>query len=213
MATYQVIVTCCLKGGVGKTKTTLFVAEELAQRGHEVLIIDADPGTQGVTGWVSTLVRDYPDAALPWNVAQWARSEGLLGQWVPKQAAAAGAAFVVLDVGAEIPDVVTYASMLADQIIVPVGTQQEEVHRIAPTMTSIRTGARPGVVPRVLLTRVDAPGIGAARRLRDALTTDGHQVYATEIRRSKDLYDRYGMPIGDTGEYRGLVDELLAVAA
>jgi cellulose biosynthesis protein BcsQ len=207
---YEVWLSACLKGGVGKTKTTMFVAQDLADRGYEVMIGDADPGTQGVVGWVSTLTRDYPSYDLPWHVKQWARTEDLLVQWVDRHARATGARYVVLDIGAEIPDVLTFAAMLADQVIVPCGTQQDELDRIAATFTSLQGGLRPGVVPRVLLTRVDQLGAGAARKVRKALVGGGYSVFATEVSRNRGLYDRFGLPMKDgTGEYHDLVDELL----
>ena len=205
-----VILVGCLKGGVGKTKTSMFVGQDLADRGHEVLIVDADPGTQGVAGWVQTLIRDHKGYELPWQVRQWARECGLLGMWVPQQAADCEADYVVLDVGAEIPDVLQYAAMLADHVVIPIGTHQDELDRLSATLTAIQGGARPGVVPRVLLTRVDAIGVGAARAVREALDSSGVTVCRTEIARNKGLYDRYGQPIDGTGHYHDLVSELLA---
>lgn len=210
MSGYKTWLICYLKGGVGKTKSAMFIGQALAERGEEVLMADVDPGTQGLTGWVTSLVRDYPDYKRPWSVAQWARREGLLVDWIPDQARRAEASRVVLDVGAEVPDVVEIAAMLADQIILPIGTSQEEVDRLEPTWRTLAK-RRQGVVPRILLTRVNPPRLGAAASLRRELVAGGYQVLNTEITLKRGTYDRFGRPIEDAGEYAELVAELVEI--
>lgn len=41
------------KGGPGKTTATVNIAAELARLGHDVLIVDADQGTQSASRWVT----------------------------------------------------------------------------------------------------------------------------------------------------------------
>jgi chromosome partitioning protein len=206
---YKVWMIATLKGGVGKTKSAMFLAQELANRGEHVMIADADPGTQGVTDWVTRLLRDYPHYDMPWDVQQWSpKYGGLLVQWLDQAVRQTGARRVVLDLGAEMADVVATAAILADQIVIPVGTHQDELARLEPTWRAVKPNARAGICG-VLLTRVDAVGKGAASDVRRVLAHDAYHTYETEIPRSRAAYDRFGLPIEQTGAYAALTDELL----
>lgn len=202
---YRVWMVACLKGGVGKTKTAMFTARELANRGHKVLVADADPGTQGVADWATRCQIEGDDLGFP--VTCW-DGRALLPGFIDEEARDIGADVVVLDLGAERPDDVRRAAMMADQIIVPIGPYPEEGARVEPTWHTISQTMKRGA-GAILLTRVDQPGKGKAVAYREAFAGAGYVVLRTEIRRSAEWYDRFGRPIEDTREYAGVVTELL----
>ncbi|WP_106403782.1 nucleotide-binding protein [Actinocorallia populi] len=55
-----------LKGEVRKSTSAMMLGFALADRGEEVLIVDADHGTQGVTDWASRVYAD--EGELPFHV-------------------------------------------------------------------------------------------------------------------------------------------------
>ncbi len=206
-----------LKGGVGKSKSAAYVATELARRGDEVLLIDGDPNTQGLTDHVTRLELDYPDYMIPWHFAQWTPADGVpLVRFVPAQVERTGARRVVLDMASERYREAARAAMLSDLVLVPAGPWMEEQARIQPTMDVIRPHI-PMDLSAVLLNRVDRPGIGHAATYRASLTTKepgrpAYQVLRTEVLKHR-LYDTFGGPIIDTGSYVDVVDEMLMLEA
>jgi hypothetical protein len=198
-----------LKGGVRKSTTAMMLAFALAERGEETLVIDADAGTQGVTDWAS---RVYADGAeLPFHVAQWTHSLGLLVPFIQQQQRETGARRVIVDVGGEAPEVIRQAVILADRVISPTGPEQAELGRIPATAALVA----PTTVPMsVLLTRVPTPGTGVARAVREVLVADGYDVLNTETRQNRDKYAHiWGTVPVDLDAYGPLADELLKRAA
>lgn len=194
-----------LKGGVRKSTTAMMTAFALADLGEEVLVIDADAGTQGVTDWASRVYADGGE--LPFHVAQWAPSAGLLVPFVRAQQRATAARRVIVDIGGEAPEVLRQALHLADRVISPVGPEQAELGRIPATAALVRAS---GVPMSVLLTRVPQPGAGAARDVRQALVADGYDVLATETRQNRARYAHiWGTTPDDLGEYAALTAELV----
>lgn len=197
-----------LKGGTRKTTTAMLLAFELAARGLNVLVIDADYGSQGVTDW-GTLV--YANGGeLPFDVAQWTPSLGLLVAFVQKQAKETSADYVIMDFGGEAAEVLKQAIVIADRVISPVGPEQGEMDRL-PATHALTAGVRHDV----LLTRVPAVGRGAARDARAFIT--GEQkltVLATEIEHNRERYANiWGTVPADRGAYTALTDELLKEAS
>lgn len=200
-----------LKGGTRKTTTAMMTAFALARQGHDVLVVDADAGTQGVTDWTSRVYAADPLLGMPFDVMQWAPSSGLLVPFIQQAQRDTGAKIVLVDVGGEQPEVIRQAVMLADLVVTPVGPEQAEIGRLAPTRTLIEPA---GVPMRVLLTRVPQPGVGAAREVREQLEYDGFTVLKAETRQDRGRYAHvWGTIPQDLGEYADLPAELLAVGA
>jgi cellulose biosynthesis protein BcsQ len=198
-----------LKGGTRKTTTAMLLAFELAARDFSVLVIDADYGSQGVTDWGSLVYANGGE--LPFDVAQWTPSLGLLVAFVQQQARESGADYVILDVGGEAPEVLKQAIKIADRVISPVGAEQAEMDRLPATHALVPSGVRHDV----LLTRVPAVGKGAARDARAFITSEQKlTVLETEIEQNRERYsDIWGTVPAGRGAYTSLADELLKEAS
>jgi cellulose biosynthesis protein BcsQ len=214
---HRTILVAMLKGGVRKTTTTMFLAFEMAQRGERVLIIDADRVTQGVTDWATRLIRSGEDlpggidivkplptdllaAAIKGQIRRFAE----MGHEITR---------VLVDVGGEQPDTVREAAILADLVILPVGSEQAELGRLDATLSLLDIAGSRG--PRahyaVLLNKVAKPGQGVARAARELVEGSGHPVFATEIPLNGGLYaSPWGTVPATTGAYAALADEVTA---
>jgi CobQ/CobB/MinD/ParA nucleotide binding domain len=194
-----------LKGGSRKSTTTMMLAFALASRGRDVLVIDADHGTQGVTDWATRVYADGGE--LPFHVAQWTPRLGLLVPFIQQQQRETLAGDVLVDVGGEAPEVLRQVVLVATRVITPTGAEQGELARLPATAAIVRPA---GVRHSVLLARVPSPGRGAARDARRDLTEGGYEVLATEIQQHRERYaDIWGTVPADVYAYGDLADELL----
>lgn len=206
---YRVWLFGMLKGGVRKTTSTMFTAFELAARnpGVDVLVVDADPGTQGGSEWGTRVYA--AGGELPCHFAQWTHGLGLLAPYVADQVKRTGARRVLVDVGGELDQVLGQAASIADRVIVPVGPEAAELARVEPTWSVLAKFNRTPVAG-VLLNKVPRVREGSSVAARDALVAAGYQVYDTEIPRLMDPYvTAFGTVPTDRGAYVQLVDELL----
>jgi AAA domain len=194
-----------LKGGVRKSTTVMMTAFSLAARGEDVLVVDADPGTQGVTDWGTRVYADGGE--LPFHVVQWAPSQGLLVPFIQQAQRDTGARRTLVDVGGEAPEVLKQVVLIAAQVISPTGAEQGELARVPATASIVRAAGAPMAA---LLTRVPSPGVGSARDARRYLEAEGYVVLETEIPHNKAMYAHvWGAVPADLGAYDALTDELL----
>lgn len=204
---YRVWLIATLKGGVRKSTSAMFLAFVLSKRGLNVLVIDADSGTQGVTDWASRVYAG--GGTLPFDVVQWAPSLGILTPFVVKKADELEPDVVIIDVGGEAPEVLKQAAILADLVVSPTGPEQAEVGRVGATQAIL---AEENIRTNVLLTRVPEPGKGAARDVRGSLAAAGFNVLETEVRQNRDMYSHvWGSELTDYGVYGDVADELIAI--
>src|SRR5205823_1750582 len=135
----------------------------------DVLVIDADHGTQGVTDWATRVYAS--ESELPFHVAQWTPRLGLLLPYIQQHARETAAARILVDVGGEAPEVLRQVVLAASMVITPAGPEQGELGRLPATAAIVR----PTRVPQaILLTRVPAAGRGAARDARRDLADEGY---------------------------------------
>jgi chromosome partitioning protein len=199
---YVVLLIATLKGGVRKSTTAMMLAFAYARRGHEVLVVDADSGTQGVTDWASKAYASGDE--LPFHVVQWTQSLGLLVPFIQAAVKRTGATIVLVDVGGEHPEVLKQAAVIADYAISPTGPEQGELGRIPATAAVLD-----GTPMRVLLTRVPQPGKGVAKLARRDLSAAGYTVLATETPQDREAYAHvWGSVPADLGAYEQLAEEL-----
>lgn len=206
-----------LKGGPGKTTTTLLLALGWARRGRRVVTIDADTRSQTLTAWCRRA--EAAGQPVPVTVVTW-RGRDQDGELVTAARRAEvehQADVVLIDTGGEQPDVFMSGCLYADRLISPVGPMPAELDRMHATVEAasvIDSTKRDGLLMSALLTRVPSPGKGAAAEARAYLADPGGldlHVMGVEISRHLGLYaDVYGTIPASIGEYDQLVDELEA---
>jgi len=138
------------KGGVGKTTTAVSLGVEWRTRGVSVLIVDTDYPQHHVVTWLglaselghldnAPVVRAMPAAALA------------------KQLRKVGAGFdlVILDTPPRQPEVQAAAVAMADLVVVPTGSQAQEMWALYDTAALVQAEMRrrPACVTVALLTR------------------------------------------------------------
>lgn len=193
-----------LKGGARKTTTVMFLAFALAKSGEDVLVVDADHGTQGVTDWGTRVYASGGE--LPFDVVQWAPSQGLLVPFVQQAQKDTGAKRVLIDVGGEAPEVLRQVILKARLVVAPVGAEQGELGRVPATALLVKEA---GIPLYALLTRVPSPGLGSAKEARNHLTAEGYPVLVNEIRQDRETYAHvWGTVPTNLGMYGPLADEL-----
>ena len=198
-------VVSMLKGGSRKSTTAMMLAFALTSRRHDVLVIDADHGTQGVTDWATRVYA--AGGELPFHVAQWTPRLGLLVPFIQQQARETLAGRILVDVGGEAPEVLRQVVLMATMVISPSGPEQGELARLPATAAIVRPT---GIPQAVLLTRVPAEGRGAARDARLDLADAGYDVLQAEIPQNRKMYaDIWGTVPYSLGAYEDLADELL----
>lgn len=186
-----------LKGGPGKTTTTMMLALAWARRGRNVLVIDADPGTQGVTSWATAYYAANPDGDLGFDIVQWAPKLGLLVKFVKEALETRpDIDLVLIDVGGEAPDVTAQALRFSDLLLLPCEPTQATYDRVTPTLRLV-SEVRPDLPVRSLLTKVDSIGRGAALDVRDGLDAAAKAVLdsepitlETEVENNREKYDK-----------------------
>lgn len=193
-----------LKGGVRKSTSAMMLAFAYSRRGFEVLVIDADSGTQGVADWSSKVYARGGE--LPFHVVQWTPRLGILVPFVQEQQRDTKATIIIIDVGGEAPEVLRQAAVIATLAVSPTGAEQGELGRIPATAAVLADTKTP---MHVLLTRVPSPGRGVAKDARNALTDDGYTVLETETPQDRETYAHiWGTVPEQLGVYDLLADEL-----
>lgn len=147
-----------LKGGVGKTTFSIFLAMYWAMRGLRVLIVDADPISSTAFDWhesakaaaVQGLGAPVPFDLEPCPSDQLDRI--LAARWLDYDV-------VVVDCGGESAGVWSSAVRICDHFVVVVGPKKAEVKKVKGTFDAavdsiVKAGRAEDVTPHVVLTRV-----------------------------------------------------------
>jgi chromosome partitioning protein len=228
-----------LKGGPGKTTTSVMLARALSDLDHQVVLICADPKSQGSRDWyrkATARANRGQGEPLPFALLEWNSTE-LNGRPAKFCKAAEEkypeATVFIVDTGGEAPEVFSSTATWADYLIVPCGAQDAELARMPATFDAAaeisedRPEHRPLLVS-ALLTRVPAVGLGSAREAREYLDgtvqklqaeagvpeadrtgLDMH-VLGTEVKYHKARYcDIYGTNPVDLGAYADLAMEIV----
>ena len=199
-----------LKGGIGKSTTSVFLATAIARRRLKKaaplkpLLVDADPQSQTAYDWAQIAVsRDY---TLPWQCLPWA-TDDLPAKVRGMQDLCSD---VVTDVGGETSKMFRASVSVCPELIIPVRPNLIELRRIPATIEAARevenlTGTK--VYPRVLLVCVDTRA-GDADVAREFLAKNKVPVMKAHIRQGV-LYPRtFGHVPDELGDYDAVLNEI-----
>jgi chromosome partitioning protein len=208
-----------LKGGIGKSTTSVFLATAIARRrlkktqppaggsaseALKPLLVDADPQSQTAFDWAQiALSRDY---TLPWQCLPWA-TDDLPGKVRGMRGLCSD---VVTDVGGETSKMFRASVSVCPELIIPVRANLIELRRIPATIEAARevenlTGTE--IYPRVLLVCVDTRA-GDADVAREFLAKNNIPVMKAFVRQGV-LYPRtFGHVPDDLGDYDAVLNEI-----
>lgn len=177
------------KGGAGKTTTALILATELAARGAQVAIIDADP-EKWISQWAA--LPGKPDAIQIIGDVTEDTVVDLIDE------AAQRAQFVIVDLEGTASLMVANAIGMSDLVLIPLQGSSMDARGGAKTVRLIRNQermARRPILHSVVLTRTSAAITSRAlRNVQEQLAAGGIDVCQTTIVERaafRDLFD-YG---------------------
>ena len=179
------------KGGAGKTTTALILAGELATKGAQVTIIDADP-EKWISQWGAlegkpdniTIISDVSEESIPDQIDEASRTSQ----------------FVVVDLEGTASLMVANAIGMSDLVIIPTQGSSMDAKGGAKTIKLIRNQermARRSIPHAVVLTRTSAAVTSRAlRNVQEQLSNAGVEVFSTAIVERaafRDLFDYGGL--------------------
>ena len=128
-----VIVFATSKGGAGKSTSAVLLAEQLAERAAGVILIDGDPN-KPVTRWAK-----HPGKPATLTVISDISEETIIETI---EAAAAKAAFVIVDLEGAASRMIPYAISRADLVIIPTQGSQLDAAESAKVLNVVRMEER-----------------------------------------------------------------------
>lgn len=177
------------KGGAGKTTTALLLATELASKGADVTVIDADP-ERWISGWAA-----LPGKPNNLNIISEVSEETIVDLI---EAASTSSQFVIVDLEGTASLMVANAIGMSDLVLIPTQGSSMDAKGGAKTIRLIRNQermARRAIPHSVVLTRASAAVTSRAmRNVQEQLSDAGIDVLSTAIIERaafRDLFD-YG---------------------
>ena len=194
-----------LKGGVGKSTSSVFTSLGLAAAGGRVLLVDADATNRTCLKW-SSLAEDWPPTitVVSWEVPDLARKV---------RAMADDYDHVVIDTGPQKPAILRQALMVTDDLIVTVAPSPVELEQLPDTfgLAAEVDGISP-TFAQVLFVKVRR-GTRSATEARRYLVDRDLPVMAAEIHLLESYSLSYGTVPADLGEYESVLGELASAEA
>ncbi|WP_299364877.1 ParA family protein [uncultured Paracoccus sp.] len=199
------------KGGAGKTTSALLLASELASRGAQIAIIDADP-EKWISQW-GKLDGKPDNLAIISDVTEDSIVDRI-------EAAAAEAQFVIVDLEGTASLMVASAIGMSDLVVIPSQGASMDAKGAAKTIRLIRNQERLTRRPiphSVLLTRTSAAVMSRAlKNVREQLDKAGIDVFETalvERAAYRDIFDYGGVLADLTPDQVANVDKARANAS
>lgn len=164
------------KGGAGKTTSALLLASELAAKGAQIILIDADP-EKWISQWGA--LPGKPDNV---TIVSTVSEDTIVDQI---EEAAERAQFVIVDLEGTASLMVANAIGMSDLVIIPTQGASMDAKGAAKTIKLIRNQgrmARREIVHCVLLTRTSAAVVSRSlRNVREQLGKAQIDIFATSI--------------------------------
>jgi chromosome partitioning protein len=199
-----------LKGGVGKTTSTFFLATYFATiHQRRVLVIDADPLSQTGYSWYRTVKRDgtdWPFALIPFPSKH-------VGDCIEDNAGQYDV--ILVDTGGESDEIFKAAVRHSHELVIACAPTQAELERIPSSFTAAAEAAQ-GVSQeirvRVLLTKVPSPPSKEGPDARKQLAEADYDVFASQATNWKWYRQavRTTNPLEDLAEYSDIGAELVS---
>ena len=192
----MIITAINVKGGVGKTTTTMFLATVFAHRGKTVTVTDLD--RQGSALEWSERAEDGGDP-LPFEV------ELSIPKRVDRQAALVGDdEFMFIDVPPGDENAIEAAIAVSDLIILPTRSAAADLSRVWELRDAVSG------TPHAVLLTFARKGTSALDAAREALDAEQMPHFKTEIPLRKDMHLAFGYcPGPDMHGYEQVADELM----
>ena len=189
-----------LKGGVGKTTSSFFLAAAALERGQSVTIIDADNEQSAIAWW--NLIPDKPPAM---NVIA-ANLDGLARQ----AREYAHSSTVIIDTPPNSREMLNRTANVADHVIVPVKPTGLDVDRMRSTLELLADvdATRGGLDVAILFTHWQGRQT-LARDALEVLQSYKLPVLETKIRLLKPYAEPFGTIPTYLEEYQAVWDEIL----
>jgi len=187
-----------LKGGTGKTTSSILLAEALHRVGKRVVVMDADPQASASI-WAADAAED--GAGLNFDVQPANVQSIKTGVTDPE-------VIVIVDCPPVMPQIIEAAINAADHVIIPVSPSGIEVSRMWDT---IDVAEEKNKNFGVLLTSV-VQNTKTLQEVIDALGVENIPVYATRIPQRQDIKRLWGTNCqGNLHGYQYLAEELIGI--
>jgi chromosome partitioning protein len=193
-----------MKGGVGKSTSSVLTSLVLAAVGARVLLVDADATNRTCLKW-SSLAVDWPASitVVSWEVPDLARRV---------QAVAADYDHVVIDTGPQRPKILSQALLVTDDLIITVAPSPVELEQLSDTFDlAAEVDAISPTFAQVLLVKARR-NTRSLVEARSYLTEHELPVMATEIHLLESYPLAYGTVPADLAEYEMVAEELASEA-
>lgn len=200
-----------LKGGVGKTTTTWFLACYFARRGLRVLMIDADPLSQTGYKWHRKLRR--LDVPVPFKLIPFPSSH--VDDCIQDNADSGEVDVILVDTGGENDKIFAASVRRSHELLIVAAPNEGETERIPSSYAAAAATAADSpqeIHVRVLLTKVPPPRSKEGHQYRGELAEAGYEVMDSQATNWKWYRQAIGStkPLDDLAEYEDVGAELVA---
>jgi len=204
----EIITSCNLKGGTGKSTSTAFLAHAYAAQGKKVLVVDADP--QGsVTDWASEAEWEIPTVGLAVKTLH-TRLHGIIPP---------GTDIVLIDTPPleDKAGIVYSALRVATKVLITMAPTMMDYGRLDAVWDAIEEVEplrnEPAQATVLMIRTMSGDGVGAVETFRQQIRDAGHHALQTGVRQHQVLAQAFAAPVTDLREYAKIAEELSTLGA